>query len=282
MSTIEIECLSGMVLEGRTVVIEDLGVFTDKQLAKQSVITGEAALADRLCLSVVDRGPYLFTSPKPPWGQNILYGDLFDFLVQCRIHTRGTNYDYDIQCPARLCREMVPWRLPLDKMRRQWLCAESKEMLRRNENRREVHLTKCDKTVSFQLLDGHVHKRQRRYVKEYGDDIHVIYAARLVKIEGEEKPDFVRFTGQLDPEDFDELDDAIEDADCGLDSAYDVQCPKCDTIFADDLGITPDFFIESFSRRRKRKRWKARAARQKDSPVGESSTASVESQSEAS
>lgn len=277
MNTTEILCPSGMVLEGKEVQIEDLKVFTDKRLAKQSVITGEAALADRLCVSVVDRGPYLFTSTRPPWGQEALYGDLFAFLVKCRIFTRGTDYDYDVQCPARLCREMVPWRLPLDKLPEQELCSESREMIRRGDNRCMVHLTHCDTTVYFQLLDGHVHKRQRRYVKEYGDDIHVIYAARVCEIEGESDPDYVRFVGKLHPEDFDELDDAIEEADCGIDSGYDVQCNECDTIFADDLGISPGFFIESFSRRRKHTRRKARTAKQKGSRVGASSSASEDS-----
>jgi hypothetical protein len=266
-----------MILEGREVELEDLKVFTDKRLAKQSVITGEAALADRLCIRVVDRGPYLFTSNKPPWGQECLYGDLFYFLVQCRVFTKGVNYDFDVQCPARSCREMVPWRLPLDKLHVQELCEESREMIRRNENACEVHLTRCDKTVHFQLLDGHVHKRQRRYVEDHGDDIHVIYAARLHKIDGEDRPDFVRFVAKLHPDDFDELDDAIEDADCGLDSAFDVQCHKCETIFADDLGISPGFFIESFSRRRKQKRRKERAARRKASKGGSNSSVSTES-----
>ena len=75
---------------------------------------------------------------------------------------------------------MVPWRLPLDGMPVQLLCADSKEMLRNNENRCTVHLTECDKTVHFQLLDGKVHKRQRRYTEDFTDDIHVIYGARLV------------------------------------------------------------------------------------------------------
>lgn len=274
MNTTEITCPSGMVLEGREVEIEDLKVFTDKRLAKQSVITGEAALADKLCIRVVDRGPYLFTASKPPWGQEALYGDLFYFLVECRVFTKGKHYDFDVQCPARSCREMVPWRLPLNKLHVQELCDESRDMIGRGENSVSVHLTKCDKTVYFQLLDGRVHKRQRRYVEEHGDDIHVIYAARLHKIEGEDSPDFVRFVAKLHPDDFDELDDAIEDADCGLDSSFDVQCHKCDTIFADDLGISPGFFIESFSRRRKQKRRKKRAAQKRASQGGSSSLAS--------
>lgn len=280
MNTTEIECPSGMVLEGKEVLIEDLGVFTDKRLAKQSVVTGEAALADRLCVRVIDRGPYLFDSQRPPWGQEVLYGDLFYFLVMCRIHTRGENYDFDVQCPARYCREMVPWRLPLLDLPVQKLRDESREMLRRNENKCSVHLEKCDTTVLFQLLDGRVHKRQRRYVQDHGDDIHVVYAARLCEIEGESRPDFVRFVGKLHPDDFDQLDDAIEDADCGMESSYDVQCPKCETIFQDDLGISPGFFIESFSRQHKQKRRKAWVAREKASKAGESFSASESSPTE--
>ncbi|KKN87419.1 hypothetical protein LCGC14_0258740 [marine sediment metagenome] len=279
MNTIEVPCPSGMILEGRAFETEDLKVFNDKQLSKQSVITGEAALANRLVVRVVDRGPYLFDGTKPPWGENVLYGDLFLFLVRSRAFVRGENYDYDIQCPATGCRKMIPWGLPLDKMPVQMLCDESKEMLRNNENRCSVHLTECDTTVYFQLLDGKVHKRQRRYTADFTDDIHVVYAARLVEVEGEAPSDeaFVRFVAKLSPNDFDQLEDAMEDADCGMDSAFDVQCNECETIFADDLGISPGFFIESFSRRRKRKRREKWTARKKVSHAGASSSGSTDS-----
>ena len=57
-----------------------------------------ALLAERVWIKTHDRGPYIFTSEKPPFRGNVLVGDRTDVLLKARILTSGPLKEIRIQC----------------------------------------------------------------------------------------------------------------------------------------------------------------------------------------
>jgi hypothetical protein len=251
--THDFELPSELVVTARKHKTSDLDVFSNRKLMRQSARTGEAHLAKQLTVATVHRGPYSFTSNIPPYGGDVLYGDLYALLFNNRLHFKGPIYEFDVQCPAIVCRQPIEWEVDLNDFETKPLSAESREIFT-NGNRFTKRLDLCGLSVEFNLLTGTVHQRQRQYMKKYGDSVRNIYAARLCGIEGIERPSpkqYVEFVGELDTDDYDTLVFACEDADCGIDTSFEIQCPHCERIFWQELEIGFDFFSRSLSRRRR-------------------------------
>lgn len=242
----EIVCPSGLAGEIRKYKVGDLNVFTDKR-ARRKGSDVEAALVKAIWLTTTERGPYVFDGDQPPWTGDVLYGDRFYALIQARILTRGPSYVFRHQCENSACEQMFEWEVNLDDLELQALPEESLKLLEAG-NRFETELP-CGDTLGWSLLTGRLQQRTQQYIKEHGRGVSVMYAARLKDINGEKVArQFVPYMTDMDLGDFNALERAMVEADCGYETTIEVDCPHCDRIQEAELPMGRDFFLESRSR----------------------------------
>lgn len=242
----EIVCPSGLAGEIRKYKVGDLNVFTDKR-ARRKGADVEAALVKAIWLRTTDRGPYVFEADQPPWTGDVLYGDRFYALIQARILTRGPGYIFRHQCENGACEQMFEWEVDLDDLEVQSLPETSRKLLEQG-NRFETKLP-CGDTLGWSLLTGRLRKRTQQYIQEHGQGVSVMYAARLLDINGEKVArQFVPYMADMDLGDFNALERAMVEADCGYETTIEIDCPHCDRIQEADLPMGRDFFLESRSR----------------------------------
>jgi len=249
MNVKEIECPSGLKGVVRKLKVSDLDVFADRNLMKRGGAALEAELASRIWQETVERGPYVFDGSRPPWTTDILQGDRFYAIMQARILTRGSDYEFDITCDNPICRNKFRWGLDLEDLPVVKLPDSSREALMA-DNRFMTELEACGDKVFWALPTGRIQKRIDKYVKQHGQSLSTVFAARLLGIEGQENVDFVGYMQDLDIGDFDQLAYEMERADCGVDTSIEVECPSCARLMEQEVGFGKDFFTRDFSRTR--------------------------------
>jgi hypothetical protein len=249
MKVKEITCPSGLKGVVRKLKVSDLDIFANRSLMRKGGSAVEAELANRVWQETLDRGPYTFDGNRPPWTGEVLSGDRFYAIMQSRILTRGSDYEFDVQCDNNACRNRFRWGLDLEDLPVVVLSDESKAQLSK-ENRFASTLEDSGDTVLWALPTGQIQRRMDKYVKQHGQALSVVFAARLLGVEGEERVSFVEYMKELGVDDFDQLSYEMQRADCGVDTGIEVECPTCQNIIEEEVGFGKDFFTQDYSRKR--------------------------------
>jgi len=252
-STAEIVCPSGLSGVIRKVKLSDLNLLTNRTVAREPGPSIEFEICKRLWLETSDHGPYVFNGPMPPWATDVLQGDRFFTIMQARMLTRGNDYEFDVQCDSSACREQFRWGLDLSKLPTAALSAEAKAPFMDGN---KFWTTQPDGTVvGWSLPTGSVQTRIDKFVKQYGRDLSVIYAARvnfLERVDGSKVEDFFAYFADQDADNnFDFLVHEMTRLDCGVETGITVECPTCGKKQDVDVGFGGDFFLSEATRKRR-------------------------------
>ncbi len=110
--------------------------------------------------------------------------------------------------------------------------------------------TQSGTRIWFRLMTGRDERRAAKYLR--GDaNILAGLAMRIDEIEGIDKSKKVEFLEDLEGIEHRDLLDAFDEADGGVDTNIEVECPSCGAIFPIDLPFDQGFFMP---RKKSRKR----------------------------
>lgn len=216
-------------------------------------------------LETIDPGPYeVGEDGRIPWAK-VLQCDRFYTLVCIRIATYGPQFAFEVQCGRTSrttgggCDEKIEWELNLlEDLDVYDLPEESREKIAKGENVFEAMMG--DRRVTFQLLTGELERKLSKKVQGNEDQqVTMALAQRIIEIEGVDRRKRLEF---LDDHDFDqqvELLEELEEADGGVESRIEIQCPRpeCKVIqevalpFGGDAFWTPRKRGKASSRKRK-------------------------------
>lgn len=242
-----IECPSGLRGDVRGLKVKELDLLADRRLAQRG------QLLDRILAScwlhTTDPGPYaLGDDGRLDWDQ-VLQGDRFYALLQIRAASFGADYTFAVTCQNDACGHRFEWEVSLDDLPVQTLSDESRERFRAG-NRFEAALPGAGKRVWFRLPVGADEKRlaQKRQATGLWSSL---LALRVLEVEDVQPAHKRRFLEDLDVADAEHLRAAFEEADCGVDTALEVECPACFFVQRVDLPFDRGFFLAPPSKTRK-------------------------------
>jgi hypothetical protein len=237
-----IECPSGLRGEIRGLKVKELDYLADRRLAK----SGQQL--DRILagcwLETLDAGPYQLGDSGLDWDQ-VLQGDRFYTMLQIRSASLGAEYAFAVMCQGGACGRRFEWEVSLDEIPVQKLSDEGRACFRK-DNRFETVLPGTGKRVWFRLPVGADEKRlaKHRQARE-GELWSTMLALRVVEIERVENGHKRRFLEDLDVADAEHLRCAFDQADCGVETTIEVECPECLLVQDVELPFDRGFFLAS-------------------------------------
>ena len=223
MSTIV--CPSGLSGEIRGLKGKEGKLLSDRSAARSG------ALFERLLaacwLGTIDPGVYDVALDAPLDWSKVLVADRFYTLLQIRALTFGDEYAFSVQCANAACRERFEWSLQLSQLPVVPL-SESARATFRAGNRFETRLPRGDHRIWFRLLTGADELRAAAELRNGRDGmLMTALAMRIVEIEGIPDPRKRQFLDDIEMADATALLDQFDDADGGVDTALEVECPAC-------------------------------------------------------
>lgn len=234
-----IVCPSGLSGEIRGLKGKEAKLLSDRAAARAGS-TFDKVLAG-CWLETSDAGIYSFADGQPDWSK-VLVGDRFYALLQIRALTFGAAYGFGVQCSAQSCRERFEWEIDLGALPVKRLPDLSKEALRAG-NRFETTLAEGRK-VWFKLLMGADEVRASKGIRTSTDG--ALLAAvnlRILEIEGVADKARRAFLEDLELGELAALLDRFDDADGGVETTIEVECPHCFDVQEIDLPFGRDFFL---------------------------------------
>jgi hypothetical protein len=245
-NTIEITLPSSMRLEVRPWAAPELvKVGVAARAAKGPSMAHFYDMLTSAWVRTLDPGPYDFplgdARPERAWGK-MLYGDVEDGLKQVRAESSGDVYYIPFACPG--CGEsdrVVP--VPLSEIKQRRL---GEEAFKRVKNKQHFEATVAGAQITFDLQYGRHEEEALALLKELKKDKRAAKvdvtlptrnaasllesaAVRIDAIDGAKCSPAKRWewvcslrTGEVD-----DLRDAFDEHDCGVDHDHDVTCGSC-------------------------------------------------------
>ena len=271
MKTDEITLPSGMVGVIREMKVREEEIFSDRKLARSG---GQTDALLRACWTeLTESGPYDFDDVVD-WSQT-LQADRFFVLLKVRALTYGTDYAFEVSCKNATCREKFEWQIDLDELPVQKLTGERLRCFE-SGNRFETILPSAERHVVFRLAVGADEKKLVQLKRRGGSaSLAQALALRIHEIDGVERHGLVSFIRELSLADADHLDDAFDEADFGITTEIEVECPHCLEVREIDLPFDLSFFMPKKARRRRSRGRSSEIAA--ESPEKKSSASSGES-----
>ena len=249
---------SGAKIEFRGLTLKEENLLASARGRKQ-----ETALDRVLSACVVevhDPGPYKNLGQSPDWDK-MLQGDRFVAMVKLRVisYREGEEYSFRAQCPDCGARSEqtvnLNTELPITPLSEEARAAMSSE--------EPFTIEIAGKTVTFSLSYGS-HAKRFEKLREQNPKRPMAAAlrSRILDVEDLERRDIMNwldgeaggFDG-LTSDEAEDLRDALDQVDCGIDTEVEVECPKCWSSFALSLPFDDGFFLpRRGQRKRKEKR----------------------------
>lgn len=205
-------------------------------------------------ISVVNPGPYSFLEAggKPKW-DNMAKGDRFSAMMdlRCLSYKEGKIYEAELRCPSSACKHSFDWEVNLEEdLFRQDIPEETLEKIKDNI---PLEVTIDGKIIKYSIALGKTEKTYETLsVQNPGRDMSCALRARIIEVEGLKAHEILdwldgnngdpecKFTG-LTSEDCEELRDAFDRTDGGIDTTLEAECPKCHQVFEFDLPFAGIF-----------------------------------------
>ena len=250
------ECPSGL-----TGTVRGLSVADANSIASATRKKDRIALAAKILkacwLTTEDPGPYELPENAAPRWDMILQGDVDYVLVMIRVATHGPEYVFKTQCDNTSCREQFEWAVDLvDELPLQKFDKEQREGFKEgNEFQTEVPDT--GEIVTFKLpLHGDTRKAAKQRANNRDQLMTLALRTRIKSVEGVEN--LREYIENLSLSQANELIEQFDEADVGLDTDIEVECPNCGSIHEVSLPLDREFFFPSLQRK-KQKRARAEA-----------------------
>ena len=237
-----ITCPSGLAGVVRGLKVREERILADRKLAKANAQLDELL---RACwVETHDAGPYVVGERGIDWDA-VLQGDRFYALLAIRIATYGQTYAFSMTCSEERCRARFEWELDLRGLPVRPLTSESRALFV-GGNRFETMLADAKRRVTFRLLTG-VDERKLPTLRRNADGqiMTAVLAHRCVEIEGVAAQEKRRFIEELSMSDADALVETMNQADYGVVTRIDVECPECLATQEIELPFGRSFFART-------------------------------------
>lgn len=255
----QIECLSGLVASVRNIKGHELAALAEQAEGDTTPIDGITTIVGGCWLTTIDPGPYRIVTAgdaKPEY-KRILKGDIIYSLLRLRASSvktpdstpgpwgPGDPYAFDVQCGASGCRKRYGWELLLSQLKRKELSEASRKTL--NEGG-VFETTVGGRRYTFQLQTPAIDEpmvKLRGQQKRKSASIVDTLTAQTITVEGLKSNDIRsrwNYIADLDNLELQELQEAYEDADCGIDTEIQTQCVHCRRIEDIELPLGRSFF----------------------------------------
>ena len=236
-----ITCPSGLSGEIRGLKGKEGKLLADRASAKSGV-TFDRILAG-CWLATLDPGLYALEEGQPLDWSKVLVADRFYALLQVRSLTFGDEYAFQVQCQSAGCRERFEWELDLKNLPVRVLSDETKAAFR-DGNRFETRLPRDGRKVWFRLMTGADEVRAASALRAGRDGMLLTaLAMRIVEIEGVKSEDKRRFLEDMEMADAAALLDSFDEADGGVETSIEVECPACGGVQDVQLPFERGFFL---------------------------------------
>lgn len=188
----------------------------------------------------------------------VLFGDFMAAIFALRSLSFKDGHWYDINLNCDGCGKLIDWQINLKMMDDGGdivdypLPSESADIIRSDGNFEEIV---ADKIVKFRLQTV----ADARHAAKNADTVNnkaraTALRKRIIAVEGiSEGNDIVRWLHKLEDADVQDLQDAMEGEDCGIDDEAEVHCPKCGCTFMVTVPFEVSFFLPQNKKRDKRK-----------------------------
>lgn len=235
---IEVTCPSGLQGRIRGMKVKDEQLFINRKLASSGRIITE--LLKAVWESTIDPGPYAFGDGEPHWEQ-VLSSDRTHILIQLRVASYGTDYEFRVTCGS--CRKLYGWGVDL---------AEDIDVVPVSET--GLASVKSNEPISVPLTDGRTAKcrlmrgEDDTFLATLGtkDEAKVMtyhLARRITEIDGKHRwPDIVAIVEDMEAVVGDRLWDATDALEGGVETMFDVECPACGNVQQVLLPFGAEFF----------------------------------------
>jgi hypothetical protein len=246
----EITCPSGLRGTIRKMKVQEARSFASQRKAKGDPM---GRLLQACWEETVDPGPYDFGDKSIDWNK-ALVGDRLYALMAIRIETFGPEYAFSVNCRERECRRRIEWELDLGKLPVRELTDESREAFI-NGNRFETLLPEAGKRLWFRMLVGEDEVRLARLRQGRDElDLFDLVGFRVDEVDGVEPRKIRAFIDDLSMADADFLIDELDRVDCGVDTAIDIECPRCGAVQEIELPFDRTFLMPGKGRAARRGR----------------------------
>jgi hypothetical protein len=239
--TLNIICPSGLAGEIRGLKGKEGKLLSDRSAARAGS-TFEKILAG-CWLATTDPGVYELPADGTLDWSKVLVADRFYTLLQIRALTFGDDYAFSVQCPVATCRERFEWTLNLQELPVVRLSDATKAAFKAG-NRFETMLPRDGRRVWFRLMTGADEARTAAALKA-GRDGMLLAALALRIVEIENVPDIEkrRFLDDMEMADATALLDRFDEADGGVETRLEVECPACLGVQDVQLPFERGFFL---------------------------------------
>ena len=184
-------------------------------------------------------GPYAgaFPADKVDWSK-VLVADRLVVMIHARVATYGPDYDFDVACQNAVCRKAIPWSVNLltDIPVKAFPAWALEAFSSGNRLVTDVDGVK----YTFRLLTG----KEERAANPRPDKLLLdALSARILEIQGVEGNDRIRAIDDFDLSTAQALIEKFDDADGGVETTLDVECPFCQSRVTVQLPFGREFYL---------------------------------------
>lgn len=269
IATTIIKLASGAEIEFRKIMLAEENILANASKSKKRNM--DQTLNDiltRCSVEVVSTGCYpdsvLTIGGKPNW-DSMLRGDRIRAMFGLRIHSYKSGKTYgveNVRCEDSSCNYKFDYDVNLESdLVFQDVPDEAAEIIKSGQ---PFEVTVSGYKISFGPATGKTDKLYEKHLDRYpGRDMACALRARITDVDGVERRDILdwldgnmgeskKYTG-LTSDDAEELRDAFDANDGGVDTEVEVECPKCKEVFGIDLPFDRIFLPGKGIRDRKKK-----------------------------
>lgn len=253
-----VECPSGL-----TGTVRGLGVSDANAIASATRKKDRIALAAKILkgcwISTEAPGPYELDEGAAPKWDSILQGDIDFLLVMIRVVTHGPEYIFKTQCADGNCREQFEWGVDLvDDLPLKKFDDVRREEFRNNNNEYECEAPDSGEAITFKLpTHGDTKKASKQRANNRDQLMTLALRTRIKKVDG--VINLREYLTELSLSQANDLIELFDEADVGIDTDIEVECPECGDIREVSLPLDREFYFPTL-RRKKLKRLKAEEA----------------------
>jgi len=232
-----IDLPSGAKIEGRSLTGKESKILSDKDLAKSGLFLDK--ILEACTVSVMDFGPYQ-SSEKLNWRQALL-GDRFYALLQIRILSLGADYCFKLQCQEEACRERFDYGLNLNDLPVKRLSDVDRTAFASGN---EFITVDCNgRMVTYRLPIGQDELLAAKSTNTFDSAFIQSLLQRIVSIEGVD--DKRKYLEDMGWGDLLQLLEAFDEHNCGVETDFSAECPKCGAIQDVRLPFGRGFLLPS-------------------------------------
>jgi hypothetical protein len=262
---------------GAEVILRQLLMREENMLAQAARSRGKSQsrvlndVLDSCLVEWVELGPYRLDPEAKPSIKDFLMGDKFVMMVELRLITYRDGNLYtinDVECPSGSC---PPFDFEVDIKRDMMHRDLTPEDAATFAEGKPFECTIDGHVVTFSLADGRTEERLEKLHKQHpGRPMACTLRSRIVDVEGVDRRDIMdwldgnngeskQFDG-LGGQECEDLRDAMDLHECGIDTEVLMECPHCGREAYIDVPFDSGFLLPSkgiLARKKQRRRGRA-------------------------